>query len=152
MSKQYNIDQILTQKPDKAQTDLCGALETAGGLQTPGALNGAETTFLAAFNCWGGIECEGLNGWLLNTSDPKTFQQAVDAFRTIGASKRADALWRVASLFPGSELPADRDEFAEVVTDDQHDDLYEEIEEQMQGEDVGALLHRYVSEHVQEFR
>jgi hypothetical protein len=152
MPKPYNIDQILARKPDQAQCELCGALETAGGLQTPGALNGAETTFLAAFNCWGGIECEGLNGWLLNTSDPKTFKQAVDAFRAIGASQGANALRRVASLFPGSALPADREKFAGVVTDDQYNELYEEIEEQMRGEDVGTLLHRYVTEHIQEFR
>jgi len=152
MPKSYNIDQILTQKPDKVQTDLCGALERAGGLHSPGALNGAETAFLAAFNCWGGIECEGLSGWLLNTSDPKTFKQAVDALRAVGASKRADALWRVAGLFQGSELPADTDAFSEVVTDDQHNELYEEIEEQMREEDLGALLHRYVTAHVQEFR
>src|SRR5262245_11519277 len=102
MPKQYNIDQIMTREPGDAHSELCGALETAGGLQTHSALNGAETTFLAAYNCWGGIECEGLNGWLLNTSDPKIFKQAVEAFRAIGASKRADALWRVASLFPKS--------------------------------------------------
>jgi len=152
MPKPYNIDQILTKRPNDAQTELCGALENAGGLHNPGALNRAETTFLAAYNCWGGIEWEGLNGWLLNTSDPGTFKQAVEAFRTVGASKRADALWRVAGLFPGSELPSDPDAFTEVVTDDQHNELYEEIEDQMQEEDVGELLHRYVTEHVKEFK
>jgi hypothetical protein len=152
MPKQYNIDQLLTQSPTKAQCALCGALETSGGLHTPGALNTAEATFLAAFNGWGGIECEGLNGWLLNTSDPQVFKQAVESFRTIGASGRADALWRVANLFPGSALPDDRDAFTEVVTSDEHDGLYEEIEEQMRGEDIEALLHRYVTEHIQEFR
>jgi hypothetical protein len=152
MAKKYKIDQILKQDADKAQCDLCGALEEAGGLHTPGALNKAETTFLAAFNCWGGIECEGLNGWLLNISDPKAFKQAVDAFRAVGASGQAEALWRIASLFPGSQLPADPDEFAEVIADDQHNELYEEIEEQMREEDLGALLHRYITAQVEEFR
>ena len=152
MPKSYNIDQIFALSPSKAQWTLCGVLETAGGLHTPGALNTTEATFLAAFNCWGGIECEGLNGWLLNTSNPQIFKQTVEAFHTIGASARADALWRVASLFPGSALPDDEDAFAEVVTSDDHDALYEEIEEQMRGDEIEALLQRYVTEHVQEFR
>jgi hypothetical protein len=152
MPKQYNIDTILTQGWTKAQCDLCGVLERAGGLRSPGALNSAETTFLAAFNCWGGIECEGLNGWLLNMSDPQMLKQAVEAFRSIGASRRADALWRVAGLFPGSTLPEDQQEFAEVINDDEHEDLYREIEEQMSAENLDALLHQYVIEHVQEFK
>jgi hypothetical protein len=152
MPKSYNIDQIFALSPSKAQWALGGALETAGGLETPGALNTAEATFLAAFNCWGGIECEGLNGWLLNTSNPQIFKQSVEAFHTIGASARADALWRVASLFPDSALPDDGDAFAEVVTNDDHDELYEEIEEQMRGDEIEAILQRYVTEHVQEFR
>ncbi len=152
MPKQYNIDTILTQNWSKAQCELCGVLERAGGLRSPDALNSAETTFLAAFNCWGGIECEGLNGWLLNTPDPQIFKQAVEAFRSIGAFKRADALWRVAGLFPGSALPQDPGLFAEVVNDDEHENLYREIEEKMSAEDIDTLLHQYVTNHVQEFK
>jgi hypothetical protein len=152
MPKQYNIDTIMAQDWTKAQCALCGALEHAGGLGSPGALNPVETTFLAAFNCWGGIECEGLNGWLANLSEPQMFRQAVEALRAVGAVKRADALARVTSLFPGSVLPEDPEEFAQVVSDDQHEDLYSEIEEQMSEENIDALLRRYVTEHVQEFK
>jgi hypothetical protein len=152
MAKQYNIDTILTQDWTKAQCELCGALERAGGLRSPGALNATETTFLAAFNCWGGIECDGLNGWLANLSDPQMLKQAVEAFRAVGAVKRADELWHVAGLFPGAVLPEDPQEFAGVVSDDQHEDLYSEIEDQMSEENIDALLHRYVTEHVQGFK
>lgn len=152
MAKQYNINTILAQDWTKAQCELCGVLERAGGLRSPGALNAAEATFLAAFNCWGGIECEGLNGWLANISEPEMLKQAAEAFRSIGAAKRADALWRVAGLFPGSVLPKGPQEFAEVVSDDQHEDLYNEIEEQMNDDNVNELLQRYVIGHAQEFK
>ena len=148
----YDINEILTREPYDALCELCGALESAGGLRSPGALNHAESAFLAAFNCWGGIECDGLNGWLFNNSDPQVFKDTVAAFRTVGASRRADALWQVSSLFPGSVLPDERGSFAEVISSDEHDEFFREIEEQMRDEDIQSLLHRYVTERVDEFR
>ena len=157
MSKPYNIDQIMSKDWNVAQGELCGALERIGGLDKPGALNRAETEFLAAFNSWGEAKAEGLGGWLLNHQDqPETLERACAALRAIGAHRRAAVLWKVAGLFPASPPSADPAAYAEVVGDESHDEFLEEVEAEMddleRGEDVGELLHRYVTLHVQDFR
>jgi hypothetical protein len=154
-TKHYNIDQILAQETTKALCDLCGALERAGGLGLPAALNAAEASFLAAFDCWGEIKAEGLNGWLRNHPDPQTLPRACDAFRAVGARRRADALWKVATLFDGSSVPVEAEQYASVIANRAHDGFLEEVEDQLErleDEEMRQLLRQYVADHLEDFR
>jgi hypothetical protein len=130
-------------------------LERAGGLGLPGPLNAAEASFLAAFNCWGEIKAEGLNGWLRNHPDPQTLLRACEALRAVGAQRRADSLWKVATLFDGSSVPAEAEQYASVIGNRAHDGFLEEVEDQLErleDEEMGQLLRQYVVDHLGEFR
>lgn len=155
--KGYDLELILALRPSDAVYDLGGALELAGGLDTPGALNQVETTFLRVFSCHNFIVGDGLSGWLWHYAHPDFLRSTCEAFRAIGAPRTADTLWRVASIFPQSVLPDNARQYERAVQSEEHAELFGELADEMdkldeETEGVEAALHAYVLAHTQDFR
>jgi hypothetical protein len=145
--KGYDLDAILAKDLPNAVSDLCDALQL-----TTDPLNETEANLLTAYDCWYGVGCEGFNGWLFNNAQVVPVTNARDAFRTIGATRCAEALQAVLDSAAGPDGEPNDDALAELANDPANETAIDSLGETFDKDDIESLLYSYAKSHLDDLK